>query len=49
MAVVLAIVATLGPLAGGLVGWWIQSRIEQTRRETERLYSERGKALHETA
>ena len=43
MAVVLAIVATLGPLAGGLVGWWIQSRIEQTRRETERLYSERAK------
>ena len=43
MAIVLALVATLGPLAGGLVAWWIQSRIEQTRRETERLYSERAK------
>ena len=39
----LAIVATLGPLAGGLVVWWVQSRIEHTRRETERLYSESAK------
>ena len=43
MAVVLTLVATLGPLAGGLVVWWVQSRIEQTRRETERLHSERAK------
>ena len=47
MAIVLALVATLGPLAGGLVVWWIQSRIEHTRRETERLHSERAKLYGE--
>ena len=43
MTIVLTLVATLGPLAGGLVTWWAQSRIEHARREADRLHSERAK------
>lgn len=36
-----AIAAIVGPLAGGFVVWWVQSRIEQSRQERENLRSER--------
>ncbi len=39
----IALLSVLGPLGGGVVAWWAQSRIEQNRREAERLHSERAK------
>lgn len=39
----IALLSVLGPLGGGVVAWWAQSRIEQNRREAERLRSERAK------
>lgn len=40
---ILAVIAVAGPLLGGFVTWWAQSRIEANRQQAERLRSERIK------
>lgn len=38
-----ATIAVVGPILGGFIVWWVQSRIEASRREAEHLRSERIK------